>query len=116
MTHLRTLLIATLAAGCSAPSPQPVPPPSRVVPIAGTLEFHSQPYALQDPGPGLKAPQFCHLGSDCIELDSRPFMPCLVDGETCQGEGGFMKAAPEIVIKDVAPADIGILPNSSPKK
>ena len=116
MTHLRIFLIAAIAAGCSVPSRQPLPPPTRVMPIADTFEFHSQPYLGQESGTEHKAPQFCHLGRDCMELDSRPFTPCLVDGEPCEGEGGFMKAAPDVIIKNVAPADIGPLPDSSSRK
>lgn len=115
MNHLRLALIVATVAGCSTPNPQPAPPIDPFW-IAYNVELHNQPHAMQEPGSDPKLPQFCHLGTDCMELDSRPFVPCLVNGEPCQGEGGFMKAAPEVIVKDVPPGDIGILPDSSSKK
>ena len=108
MNHLRLALVVTALAGCSAPVPQSTSPAFTVI--------HSQPYAMQEPGAGLKAPQFCHLGSDCLELDSRPFTPCLVNGESCEGEGGFMRAAPNVGFESIEPADIGPLPEAPPQK
>lgn len=116
MTHLRFAFVVAAIAGCSAPNPQPAALPIRVIPISDTVEFHSQPYPMRESGPELKSPEFCHLGRDCMELDSRPFMPCLVNGEPCEGEGGFMQATPRMIFKSIESKDIGPLPDSSSKK
>lgn len=60
-----------------------------------------QPYATVEPGPDLKAPQFCHVSVDCMELDSRPFAPCYTSGKPCEGQGVFMYVAPAEEIKSV---------------
>ena len=115
MKHIRLALIAAAAAGCSAPSPQPAAPPAPVKPIAAGFRFYSQPYAMQEPDPDLKAPQFCHLNQDCMELDSRPFTPCLVSNEPCQGEGVYMQAAPTVIFKSIKPSDLEPLSDLPPK-
>lgn len=107
MNHLRVMLVITAAAGCSTPNPQPV---------AGNIAIYSQPYARQEPGPDLKAPRFCHVSLDCMELDSRPFTPCLAKGEPCEGEGGFMKATPTVIFESIQSEDIGRFPDLPRKK
>ena len=116
MNHLRLALIVTVVAGCSTPSPRPAPPADPDLSAATRMVFFSQPYAQQDPGPGLKAPQFCHLGGDCLDLDSRPFAACLVNGVPCEGDGVFMQAAPSVVFESVTPAEVQRLQDLLPKK
>ena len=106
MNHLRIALIATAAAGCSTPSPQPAAPPLK-------MEFYRQPYARQEPGPDLQMPRFCHVSLDCMELDSRPFAPCYTNGATCEGEGGFIQAVPATIFPT---EDIASFPDSPPQK
>ena len=116
MNHLRLALIVTVVAGCSTPSPQPAAPSKPGMSAATQMVFYSQPYTQPDPGPDLKAPQFCHLGDDCMALDSRPFAACLVDGKPCEGEGVFMQAAPSVVFKSVSPEEVRRLQKLLSKK
>ena len=108
MINLRFAFVVAALVGCSAPGPRAVAPPIRVMPIADAAE--------PEPGSGLKAPQFCHLGRDCMELDSRPFTSCLVNAEPCEGEGVFMEAAPRIIFKSIRPGDTGTSPALPPNK
>jgi len=91
MINLRLAFVLAAIAGCSSPNPRPVAPPTRVIPIADTVETES--------GADLDAPQFCHLGRDCLALDSRPFTSCLVSGEPCEGKGEFLQAAPRVILE-----------------
>jgi hypothetical protein len=101
MIGLRIALVATLltVAGCSTSTTQSAAPLPRTFPIAATMDFISTPYAEAPPVAGDDAPRFCHLSRDCMDLDSRPFEPCLVGGGKCEGEGGFIRTAPPDIIR-----------------
>lgn len=108
MIYLRLAFVVAAVAGCSAPTPRAVAPPIPIQSIANTQAPQS--------GSDLKAPQFCHLGRDCLELDSRPFTSCLVHGEPCEGEGVLMQVAPRVVFKSIQPGHPGTLPSQPSKK
>lgn len=94
MLHLRLAIAVMVVTGCSAPNPRATPPPVQATPIALTPRPES--------GSDLQAPQFCHLGRDCMELDSRPFTSCLVDAEPCAGDGIFIEASPRVIVRSPA--------------
>jgi len=119
MHDLRPVLIAVATAigtGCSAPETQPPASPASEMTFATHAANFATPDAAQQHETDLKPPQFCHVSLDCMELDSRPFEPCYANGKPCEGEGGFMKAAPQIIFQSIEPMDIGPLPASPPKE
>ena len=98
---------ASLVTACGAPPP-------RALTVSGNAIFLSQPYAAAQPGPKDGLPTFCHVSTDCMALDSRPFSPCLANGKPCEGDGEFMMVAPMHLI--VQPSDLAALAKALPKK
>jgi len=108
-TGIRIACVAALLViGCGAPPPRPA------APVSGNAIFLSQPYAAAQPGPKNSLPTFCHVSTDCMALDSRPFSPCLANGKPCEGDGEFLQVAPIHLI--VRPADLAALSKALPKK
>jgi len=75
--------------------------------------MYLRPYADPHASPDTDVPRFCQVSIDCLALDSRPFRPCYVGTEPCEGTGGFMNAAPRVVLKIASGAT---LPDTTPKK
>jgi len=85
--------IACLAAiglsSCTTAQPIPAPEISIDLPLE------------TEPQPKYPAAQACLLSGakSCMELDSRPFVACLVTGKSCEREGARpMLVAPSVVI------------------
>jgi hypothetical protein len=77
---------------CSMPSlsapPAPTKPEKSSTPpttVPPRLVFRSVPSLppIARDSKGLPPPRFCHLGEDCLALDSHPFELCQVSGKRC---------------------------------
>ena len=83
--------------GAVYPALEPIPPPE--ISIDLPLERETPP---QDP-----PARACLLGSSgtCMEMDSRPFEPCLVTSKVCEQEGArIVPLSPEAPADHEAPA------------
>jgi hypothetical protein len=84
VARLTTALVLLGMAGCSTAtiSPPAAPPTSR---FARPGEAPGRGIA---PRPPLSA-EACLIGRSCLELDPRPFAPCLVATPNCESDAEF---------------------------
>jgi hypothetical protein len=67
--------------GCAAP-----PPAERSVPLIGFT------------APVERPAQLCQISTRCLDLDTKPFGPCLVSTEPCARDAQPMLVAPAVLL------------------
>jgi hypothetical protein len=67
--------------GCAAPLPAP-PPAESSVPLIGFTV------------PAERPAQLCQISTRCLDLDTKPFGPCLLSTEPCARDAQPMLVAP----------------------
>ncbi len=105
--NIRCLVSVTVLAllGCSMPPPDTTP--REATPVrAGVRVLERAPLAYVEPPAGYFAPppQPCHVGTkNCLDLDSKPFAPCLLSAGRCSPGGKVMPLESDTMVRTIPP-------------